>query len=152
MRNEMNRSARQRGITLLELMIVVVIVAIISAFAYPSYMQFVVNTKRTAGTSALLRIADRQQQFFMDNKSYAADLTALGFAANPLVLSDDGMTAAAADADAAYSISLSAVTATTFTATAAPLHGQLSRDTDCGSLTLDQAGSRGNSGGGDKCW
>ena len=142
----------QYGVTLLELMIVVAIVAIISAFAFPSYMQHVVKTKRTVATSALLRIADRQQQFFMDNKQFTNDLSNLGFAANPLVLADDGNNVAAGDADAAYSISLSNVAATTYTITAAPLHGQASRDTDCASLTLNQAGARGNSGGGDDCW
>ena len=142
----------QYGVTLLELMIVVAIVAILSAFAFPSYMQHVVKTKRTVATSALLRIADRQQQFFMDNKQFTNDLSNLGFAANPLVLADDGNNAAAGDADATYSISLSNVAATTYTITAAPLHGQASRDTDCASLTLNQAGARGNTGGGDDCW
>ena len=142
----------QYGVTLLELMIVVAIVAIISAFAFPSYMQYVVNTKRTVATSALLQIADRQQQFFMDNKQFTNDLTNLGFAANPLVLADDGNSVAAADSDAVYSISLSNVAVTTYTITAAPLHGQASRDTDCASLTLNQAGARGNSGGGGDCW
>lgn len=141
----------QKGMSLLELMIVVAIVAIISAFAYPSYMQYVVNTKRSAATSALLRIADRQQQFFMDNKAFANDLTALGYAANPLVLRDDGNSTDAGDTDAVYSISLSNVAATTYTITAAPLHGQ-QRDTKCGSLTLTQAGARGNSAGGTDCW
>ena len=143
---------RQQGFTLLELMIVVAIVSMIAAFAYPSYMQYVVNTKRTAASSSLLQISDRQQQFFMDNKRYADDLTDLGFAANPLVLSDVGEPVAAGDGDAVYSVSLSNIAATTFTITAAPLHGQLSRDTDCGSLTLTQAGARGNSAGGDDCW
>ena len=143
---------RQTGVTLLELLIVVAIVAIISAFAYPSYMQYVVSTKRTVATSALLRIADRQQQFFMDNKSFSNDLTALGFAANPLVLADTGNPTSAGSSDAIYSISLSNVGVTTYTITSAPLHGQLSRDTDCASLTLDQAGARGNSAGGDDCW
>jgi len=152
MHNLLHSKRQQRGVTMLELLIVVAIIAIISAFGYPSYMRYVVNTKRTAATSALLRIADRQQQFFMDNKTYAANLTNLGFAANPLVISDDGMTAAAGDADAVYSISLSNIAATTYTITAAPLHGQLDRDTDCGSLTLNQAGIRGNSAGGDDCW
>ena len=142
----------QRGVTLLELMIVVAIVAIISAFAFPSYMQYVVSTKRTVATSALLQIADRQQQFFMDNKQYADDLTDLGFAANPLVLADTGNSTTASDSDAAYSISLSNVAVTSYTITAAPQHGQATRDTHCASLTLDQAGARGNSGGGDDCW
>jgi len=143
---------RQRGVTLLELMIVVAIVTLIATFAYPSYMRYIVTTKRTAATSALLQIADRQQQFFMDNKTYAADLTDLGFAANPYVISDDGMPAAAGDGDSIYSISLSNVAATTYTVTAAPLLGQLKRDTECGSMILDQAGTRSSSGGGDDCW
>ena len=137
---------------MLELLIVVAIIAIVSAFGYPSYMGYVVNTKRTAATSALLQIADRQQQFFMDNKAYAADLTNLGFAANPWVISDEGMTAAAGDGDAVYSISLSNVAALTYTITATPLHAQLDRDTECGSLTLNQAGVKGNSAGGGDCW
>lgn len=142
----------QRGVTLLELMIVVAIIAIISAFAFPSYMQYVVNTKRTVATSALLQVADRQQQFFMDNKQYAADLTDLGFAANPLVLSDDGNSTTAANADAAYSISLSNVAVTTYSITATPLHAQATRDTHCANVTLDQAGTRGYSGSGGDCW
>jgi len=143
---------KQHGVTLLELMIVVAIIAMISAFAYPSYMQYVVSTKRTVATSALLQIADRQQQFFMDNKTYSNDLTALGFAANPLVLADDGNSTDAGDADAVYSISLSNVAVTTYTITAAPLHGQASRDLECASLTLTQAGARGSSAGGEGCW
>ena len=143
---------KQQGVTLLELMIVVAIVAMISAFAYPSYMQYVVSTKRTVATAALLQIADRQQQFFMDNKTYTNDLTALGFAASPLVLADDGNSTVAGDGDAVYSISMSNVAVTTYTITAAPMHGQANRDTDCVNLSLTQAGARGNSGGGDDCW
>lgn len=143
---------RQRGVTMLELLIVVAIIAIVSAFGYPSYMQYVVNTKRTAATSALLQVADRQQHFFMDNKTYAGDLTDLGFAADPWVITEEGMSTAAGNSDAVYSISLSGIAATTYTITAAPLHAQLDRDGDCGSLTLDQAGVRGNSGGGANCW
>lgn len=142
----------QRGITLLELLIVVAIIAIISAFAYPSYTRYVVNTKRTAATSALLRIADRQQQFFMDSKTYTSDLTALGFGANPYVIADDGRPTVAGADDAVYTIALSNVAATTYTITATPLHGQLSRDTKCGNLTLNQAGQRAASTGDDDCW
>ena len=152
MNHQFTPASRQLGITLLELMIVVAIISMVAAFAYPSYTDYVVNTKRTAATTALLRIADRQQQFFMDNKSYSNDLTALGFAANPLIIGDDGVSVAAGDADGVYTISLSNVAAISYTITAAPLYGQLSRDTECGSLTMTQAGSRGNSAGGAGCW
>jgi type IV pilus assembly protein PilE len=143
---------KQRGITLLELMIVVGIIAVVSAFAYPSYTQYIVNTKRAVATSVLLQVADRQQQFFIDNKQFTNDMTDLGFAADPLILKDDGTDTNAADGDAVYSIALSNVVAVGYTVTAAPLYGQATRDTDCASLTLDQAGVRGNSAGGDKCW
>ncbi len=142
----------QRGVTLMELMIVVAIVSIIATIAYPSYTQYVVNTKRTAATSTLLQVADRQQQFFMDNKRYANDMTDLGFAANPLFVSDDGMPAAAGDTDAVYVFGLANVTATTYTTLAAPLAAQLERDTDCGTLTLNQAGARSATGTADDCW
>jgi type IV pilus assembly protein PilE len=142
----------QLGFTLIELMIVVAIVAIISAFAYPSYQRYVIKAKRTVAQNALLQVADRQQQFFMDNKRFAADMTNLGFSANPYVLGDDGMSTVAGDSQAVYSISLSNVTATTWTGTAAPLHGQLSRDSYCGSLSLTQAGAKGKTGSYDKCW
>ena len=152
MQQEFSRIGGQRGFTLLELMIVVAIVAIISAFAFPSYMEYVVNTKRTAATSALLQIADRQQQFFMDNKTYTADLTDLGLAANPLFLSDDGSSVAAGDDDVVYLLTLANVTATTYTAIAAPMAGQLKRDAECGTMTLNQAGTKDALGGGDDCW
>jgi type IV pilus assembly protein PilE len=148
----LSTKARQMGVTLLELMIVVAIVSMIAAFAYPSYTEYVVNAKRTAATSALMQVADRQQQFFMDNKSYTADLTNLGFAANPLFISDDGNAVPAGDADAVYLLTLANVGGTTFTAIAAPLGAQLSRDTDCGTMTLNQAGAKDALAGGDDCW
>jgi type IV pilus assembly protein PilE len=143
---------RQKGVTLLELMIVVVIIAIISAFAYPSYTQFVLRAKRTAGTSMLLQIADRQQQFFMDNKRFAANLTRLGYPANTVMIDEEGAVVADASTDRVYNISVSASTATTYTLTAAPQLVQASKDTKCGSLSLDNAGAKGYSGSGGDCW
>jgi len=153
MSNFHTRHARgQVGVTLIELMVVVAIVAIISAFAYPSYQRYVITTKRAVAQNALLQLADRQQQLVMDNKQFAADLTNLGFGANPYVVDDDGSSTVAGDTQAVYSVSLSNVTATTWTATAAPLHGQLTRDTYCGSLSITQAGTKGKTGASDKCW
>ena len=142
---------RQRGVTLIELMVVAAIIAIISAFAYPSYERYIVRSKRAVAQNALLQVADRQQQFFMDNKRFAADLTNLGYTANPFAIDDEGRATVPGNVDAVYSLALSNVTATTWTVTAAPLNGQLSRDTICGSLTLTQAGTKGSSLGGD-CW
>ena len=148
----MRTSHRQRGVTLIELLIVVAIVALLSSIAYPSYMRYVIKTKRTVAQSALLQVADRQQQFFMDNKRYAANLTNLGFPADPWVVDDDGKSTVAGDVDAVYSLSLANVAQTTYTVTAAPLNGQLSRDTYCGNLNLNQAGVKGKTGASDDCW
>ena len=143
---------RQAGVTLIELMVVVAIVAAIFAFAFPSYERYIVRAERAVGQNVLMQVADRQQQFFMDNKRFAADLTNLGFTANPFIVDDDGASTVAGDVDAVYSVALSNVTATTWTATATPLNGQLSRDTSCGNLTINQAGAKGKSGAGDNCW
>ncbi len=150
--NAATRGSRQHGVTLIELMVVVAIIAIISAIAYPSYQRYVIKTKRSVAQNALLQVADRQQQFFMDNKQFAADMTNLGFPADPYVVSDEGSSTTTGDAKAVYSLSLSNVTATTWTVTAAPLHGQLSRDSYCGSLSITQAGAKGKSGTSDECW
>jgi type IV pilus assembly protein PilE len=143
----------QRGMTLMELMIVVAIIAMISAFAYPSYQDYIVNTKRTAATTTLLQISDRQQQFFMDNKSYANDLTTLGFTGNPLWVADDGRVVTAGDMDAVYIFGLVNVTPTEYLAFAVPVGQQQIRDTKCGALTLDHASSRQAYGSHpDDCW
>jgi type IV pilus assembly protein PilE len=147
-----NQIQRQRGMNLIELLVVVAIISILGAVAYPSYVQHIVDTKRTAAKNILLQVADRQQQFFMDNKSYAGNLTNLGFTANPLIVGDDGREVAAGDPQSVYSVTLANVGVTTFTATAAPLNGQLSRDTECGSMILDQSGSRSQSGSSTDCW
>ena len=143
---------RQEGVTLIELMVVVAIIAAVFAFAFPSYERYIVRAKRAVGQNVLMQVADRQQQFFMDNKRFAADLTNLGFTANPFIVDDDGASTVAADVDAVYSVALSNVTATTWTATATPVGAQLSRDTSCGNLTMNQAGAKGKSGAGDNCW
>jgi len=142
---------KQTGITLLELMVVVAIISLISAFAYPSYVQFVVKAKRGVGKSILMQVADRQQQFFMDNKRYAVTLTQLGFANDPLVLADDGNVVAAGDAASVYSVSLANTSATTYTAVAAPQMNQAAKDT-CGSLSLTHTGAKSASGVGQDCW
>ena len=149
--SETRRYARQRGVTLLELMIVVAIIAMIAAFAYPSYVQFTVRAKRTAATGTLMQIADRQQQFFMDNKRYASTLTRLGYANDTIAVGDEGQVVAAGDADRIYSINISNSTATTYTLTAAPQLAQAAKD-KCGSLTLTNTGVKGHSGSGTKCW
>jgi type IV pilus assembly protein PilE len=146
------RYDRQAGVTLIELMIVIVIIAIIASAAYPLYTQYVVRAKRSVGTTMLLQVADRQQQYFMDHKRYASSLESLGFTSNPFMMNDQGTLVADGDPKRIYGISLSDTTATTYTATAEPQENQAVKDTQCASLTLTHAGEKGQSGSGTKCW
>ncbi len=66
------KQVNQRGFTLIELMIVVVIVSILAAIVYPSYTQYVVKANRTAAQAQMMDIANRQQQFLLANRSYAS--------------------------------------------------------------------------------
>jgi len=148
----MKQQHSQRGVTLIELMIVVVILAMIASFAYPSYMNYVVNTKRTAATSTLLQVADRQQQFFMDNKRYAAGLSELGYDNDFVWIDDQGEALVPGDAQSVYVIGLANVGGTNYLGFAAPLNIQLKHDGKCGTMTLNQAGKRNNTGTSDDCW
>ncbi|MGI2027909.1 type IV pilin protein [Endozoicomonas acroporae] len=77
------------GFTLIELIIAVVIVGILASIAVPSYQNAIQNGRRAEGQTALLDIAGRQEQFFLDNHQYTADLRNLGLGANPFI-SDEG--------------------------------------------------------------
>ena len=145
-------ASKQKGVTLLELMVVVVIIGIIASIAYPSYTQFIVKSKRTAGSAVLLQVADRQQQFFMDNKQYATKFSSLGYGSDDIMINDDGTIVGASDSRRTYKIALSGTTATSYTVEARPQLGQASKDTDCGTMTLTSAGAKGQSGAGDNCW
>ena len=61
---------RMSGFTLIELMITVVIVAIITAIAYPSYVDHVRRATRSQGQQYLMDLAQRQEQVFLDQRAY----------------------------------------------------------------------------------
>ena len=67
-----------RGFTLIELMIVVAIVGILAAVAYPSYQDHVRKGNRAAAQAFMMEVAQRQQQYLLNNRSYAESLAALG--------------------------------------------------------------------------
>lgn len=76
-----------RGITLTELMIVVVILGILAAVAYPNYRQFAARAKRNEARAALLQIATNQERFYLNNNTYTCELRFLGFDTLPGVTS-----------------------------------------------------------------
>jgi type IV pilus assembly protein PilE len=133
-----NNSRGYGGFTLIELMIVVVIVGILAAIAYPSYQQYARETKRADAHAALLRIATLEEKFFSNNNTYTTSTTALGYAANP-----------AASNDGYWAISITSVGPTTFTLTAVPAGNHV--DPACSganSIKLTSAGLRNPAA----CW
>ncbi len=94
MNNNKNKTV-QIGFSLIEVMITVAILGIISSIAYPSYMKQVQKSKRTPAKVELMRIAQLQESYYVQNLSYAKALSGnaatggLGFAAGD-VLSEGG--------------------------------------------------------------
>lgn len=138
-----------RGFTLVELMVVVTVVAILAAIALPAYRDQVRRANRSEGQSMLQNAAAAQERFFSNNNTYSANMTQLGFIANPAI-SENGY----------YSVSAAAcaggVIATCYVVTAQNQGGQ-EDDNRCESMTLDNRGSKGatDAGGGDttaQCW
>jgi type IV pilus assembly protein PilE len=126
-----------RGFTLIELMVTVAVVAIMASVAYPSYQAYLIRNNRAAAQSALMDVAQRQQQFLLDNRGYTCDLTSTGL----------NWTVPASVAQN-YTIAVTMTPGTcalpptppAFTATATPKAG--TRQVVDGNLTIDQAGSK----------
>ena len=78
-----------RGMSLIELMIVVIIVGILAAISYPSYREFAARATRTEAKSALLKAAVNQERYYLQNNKFSVDLNELGFSSNPYT-SDTG--------------------------------------------------------------
>jgi prepilin-type N-terminal cleavage/methylation domain-containing protein len=61
---------KQLGFTMIELMIVLVVISILAAFAFPSYRDSVRKSNRAQAKTALMRLMQQQEQYFTQNNSY----------------------------------------------------------------------------------
>lgn len=139
---------KQTGMTLIELMVVLAVVGILTAFAYPSYQSSMFKSRRTDGKVLLLDIAAREERYFMDNSTYTTTLTELGYGANTLT-SSEGFYTIGIVAGPSGSI------ASSYTITATPVSAKWgsSGDTQCGNLLLDSRGNQTSSlGTTATCW
>jgi len=76
-----------KGFSLLELIIVVVVAGIIAAIAVPSYQEQSRRSRRSAATAALFDATSRQEQFFLDNKTYTTTIVVGGLNMNAITVS-----------------------------------------------------------------
>ena len=132
--------SRMRGVTLIELMSVVVILAIVATIAVPTYRKYLIRAQRSEGKIALLQLQTAQEKFYLQNNAYTDKVTDSSTAESPGLglpgTSETGkykVTVKIADGGQAY------------TATATPQTGQAD-DKDCAKLTLTERGVRGISG------
>lgn len=132
----MSDMKHKRGFTLIELMIVITIVAILAAIAYPSYQNYILKSRRVDAEGNLLELGQYLERYFTENGRYDQDRggTAVSL---PFNKSPKEGTATF------YNLAFTAgePTATTFELSASPA-GSQAEDTDCGVLSLDHTGTK----------
>ena len=132
---------KNKGFTLIELMIVVAIVGIVAAIAYPSYQEQVAKSRRGDCSGALVGLAQSMERFYTVNNTYLGAADAGGNTGLPAVYSTtcpvDGGTPT-------YNLTIAAATASTYTVQAAPTGPQTGDR--CGTFTLTNTGVKNISG------
>ncbi len=141
---------KQSGFSLIELMVAVAIVGILAAIAVPAYTTYYAQSYRSDALRELVRIVNRQEEYFSDQFTYAGDMTLLGMDADPYVVESGQYTIAVVDADTAdltqgYTLKATAKT------------NQASNDPSCVTISIDHLGQKSStdSDGSDStstCW
>lgn len=135
---------RQTGVTFLELVAVMAIIAILAAIAYPSYVNQIRKSKRAVAKSALLDIANREEQFFFANRAYSSKLKDdLNYLENSVCFSNDQSQIICGGTNTVYEVTAALSSCGTdpcFIITATPKNDQ-AYDA-CGKFTLTSSNAR----------
>ncbi|MBD8871992.1 prepilin-type N-terminal cleavage/methylation domain-containing protein [Rhodanobacter sp. DHB23] len=157
-------ASAQAGFTLIELLVVVAIIAVLAAIALPSYKNYVVKTNRAAAEGCLSEYSNYMERFYTTNLSYSYSPASGATVAtqNPVTTSPASVTldcATASQTGSNYTYTVPSSSSAAYTLQAMPTGAQLTRDTQCGALTLDQAGNRNIGANGttatgtvEQCW
>lgn len=141
------KTLTERGFTLIELMIVVAVVGILAAIAYPSYQEHVRKSRRADAKAVLVEAAQYMERVYTEKFDYQEGSPL------PEVLNKSPSDS---DPNAArfYNISFvsGTLSANEFTLQAVPIGAQ--SDDRCGTLTLTHTGQKGQKSGMDtnECW
>lgn len=63
---------KNKGFSLIEIMIAVAIIGIVSAIAYPSYARYIMKSKRTECRGAVMQVMQQQERYFTQQNTYLA--------------------------------------------------------------------------------
>lgn len=126
-----------RGFTLIEIMIVVVIVAILASIAYPSYRNQVIKGNRAAAQGYMMSLSSRQEQMMLDRRQYAAA------ANNAAIAAIAGLPSVTSEVSKFYDVKIESPNPATpalpsYIITATPIAGSMQASD--GNLTLDSTG------------
>lgn len=138
---------RSRGMTLIELMLVVTVLALLGGIAIPSYQAYVMKARRADARGALTNAAQMLERYATENAAAGYSTATLSNTAGPTVVHPS------TSENSHYNLSFTAQTVSAYTLKATPVGPQASDP--CGSFTLTQTGKRNVTGGSltwEKCW
>jgi type IV pilus assembly protein PilE len=125
---------RSRGFTAVEFLIVFTIVAILAAVAYPSFTKSIAKGRRADAKSSLLDLANRMEQYYAQNNTFATATIAAGNTSTDVL-------SGATTSQGYYTLSITAQAASTYSIKATRAGVQASDS--CGDFTLTSAGVKG---------